>query len=304
LLAVSPLSALEVDLRLTVPLALRAQFEIRGFTALLGRSGAGKTSLLRALAGLIPAVGTPWAGMAAEARPVGYLPQGSALFPHLTVLGNAAFALRGPDRLGQARALLDDFGVGHLVDRPAAKISGGEAQRVALARALGRAPELLLLDEPLAALDTATRDIVLAQLIETIDEKRVPALAATHDPAIAALADWLVLLSDGLVIRQGTPRELFNDPRSVAAARLLGYQNFWVEDGVMHTVRADRIELATAGRVAEIVAVREQGELVRLTCLAPEPFTVLVGDAEAGDFTAGQMVHLRFPAAARKILAG
>jgi molybdate transport system ATP-binding protein len=298
------LSFLDVDYRLTAPLALDARFEIRGFTALLGRSGAGKTSLLRALAGLIPAAGTPWMGLASEARPVGYLPQGSALFPHLTVLENAAFALRGADRLGRARALLDDLGVGHLAERPADEISGGEAQRVALARALARGPELLLLDEPSAALDAATRDIVLAQLIETIGGRKIPALAATHDPAIAAMADWLVLLSDGAVIRQGTPRDLFNDPRSLAAAKLLGYQNFWVEDGVMRTIRADQIQLAAAGREAKIVGVREQGMLVRLTCLGPEPFIVLVADTEAGSFTAGQIVRLRFPGTAQKNLSG
>lgn len=288
-----------VALRLTAPIALDVRFEIRGFTALLGRSGAGKTTLLKALAGLLPSAGVPWAGVAAEARPVGYLPQGSALFPHLTVLQNAAFALRGPDRLARGRALLEDLGILHLADRPAAKISGGEAQRAALARALARGPELLLLDEPSAALDAGTRDVVLNQLIETIAARRIPALAATHDPAIAALADWLVLLSDGVIIRQGTPRGLVEDPGSMAAARLLGYQNFWSEGGARYTIDAERIELGPAGRPARITAVREQGRFLRLSCMAPEPLTVLLASGDAAAFTVGQEICLVFPAAAK-----
>ena len=165
---------LGVEVRLDLPIALDARFEIRGFTALLGRSGAGKTTILKALAGLLPAAGFPWAGQAPEARPVGYLPQGASLFPHLTVLQNAAYALRGAGRLAEARALLGELGIGALAGRAAAGLSGGEAQRVALARALARRPALLLLDEPTAALDPGTRDQVLLWLIETIDGSRHP----------------------------------------------------------------------------------------------------------------------------------
>jgi ABC-type sulfate/molybdate transport systems ATPase subunit len=287
--------AISVDYQLTAPILLDVEFEIRGFTALLGRSGAGKTSLLKALAGLLPATGAPWQELAAEARPVGYMPQGAAIFPHLSVLENAAFALRGPARLKTAEALLEDLGIGHLAGRSGAKISGGEAQRVALARALARGPELLLLDEPSAALDAATRDAVLTQLIEMIDARNIPALAATHDPAIAGLADFLVLLSEGRIIRQGTPRELFNNPASAAAARLLGYQNFFVRDGRMYTIRAEDVEIAPAGIPATIIAVREHGPDLRLHCTMPEPLTVLLRNANRADFIAGRMICLVFP---------
>jgi molybdate transport system ATP-binding protein len=295
---------LAVDYQLTTPLSLHAHFDIHGFTALLGRSGAGKTSLLKALAGLIPATGAPWAGLAPERRPVGYLPQNFALFPHLTVLGNAAFALSGPGRLARARSILENLGVAHLADRPARQISGGEAQRVALARALARRPELLLLDEPSAALDAATRDAVLTQLIEAIGAAAIPALAATHDPTIAALADWLVLLSNGAVIRQGRPRDVFNDPRTEEAARLLGYQNIWSEDGGRRAIRAEDIRLAAAGRAGVVTGVRDQGFLVRLTCAAPETFVVLVASDDAAGYRVGETVYLRFPDGAVRTLLG
>ena len=289
--------SLFVDYRLTAPIGLDLQFEVRGFTALLGRSGAGKTSLLKALAGLRPATGTPWAGLPPEARPVGYMPQGSALFPHLTALGNAAFALRGPDRLAQARTLLDELGVGALAARPAATLSGGEAQRVALARALARQPQLLLLDEPAAALDGATRDAVLTWLIDSIAARSVPALAATHDPAIASLADWLVLLDGGRIIRQGPPRMLFADPQTAAAAGLLGYRNILALDGKTIAIHARDIEVVTAGtpgaRAATITTRRAQSDGTRLTCAMPASVTVICPDEAAG--AAGATIHLRFP---------
>jgi molybdate transport system ATP-binding protein len=281
-----------IQYRLSAPIRLEVEFEIRGFTALLGRSGAGKTSLLKALAGLLPISGTPWEGLAARARPVGYLPQGSALFPHLSVLENAAFALKGPRRFEAAQTLLDDLGIGHLAARRGSNISGGEAQRVALARALARSPELLLLDEPSAALDAATRDQVFAQLIETIDARNLPALAATHDPAIAGLADWLVLLDEGRIIAQGTPRELFSRPPTVGAAKLVGFQNFWTEHGKTRCIRAEDIEIGASGRDAEILSIRELGADLRLICAAPEEMTVLVRNGEKSRFSAGQKIHL------------
>ncbi len=96
----------EIDYTLSAPVALRACFTVAGFTALLGRSGQGKTTLLRALAGLLPAQGAPWAGLAPEQRPIGYMPQETRLFPHLSVLENTAYALRGALRRERARALL------------------------------------------------------------------------------------------------------------------------------------------------------------------------------------------------------
>jgi ABC-type Fe3+/spermidine/putrescine transport system ATPase subunit len=287
--------ALCIDYHLTAPITLDVHFEIRGFTALLGRSGAGKTSLLKALAGLLPATGSPWAGLAPEARPVGYMPQGAAIFPHLSVLENAAFSLRGPNRLKTAQALLDDLGIGHLAGRGGERLSGGEAQRVALARALARGPELLLLDEPSAALDSTTRDAVLTQLIETIGGRKIPALAATHDFALAGLAEWVVLLSEQKIIQQGTARDLFNNPKTIAAAKLLGYQNFFVRDGQTHTIRAEDIEITETGIPATITGIRDHGPDLRLHCAIPEPLTILLRNASPADFALGRTTHLTFP---------
>ncbi len=241
--------------------------------------------------------------MPAHERPIGYVPQGSAMFPHLSVLENVAFALRGSARLPRARQFLQDLGIDHLSARNGAKISGGEAQRVALARALARRPELLLLDEPSAALDAATRDTVMAQLVESVEASGIPALAATHDPAIAMLADWLVLLAEGRIIQQGTPRQLLNGPETIAAAKLLGYQNFWTQNAQSCCILAKDIEISETGREAVITGLREQGADLRLTCMAHTPFTVLIEAGEKNHFAVGQKIQLIFPKNKVKILS-
>lgn len=296
---VSP--TLQIDYHLTTPIALHARFEVHGFTALLGRSGAGKTSLLKALAGLTPATGTPYEILPAKSRPVGYLPQASMLFPHLTILENAAFALTGPDRLAIAQNLLNDLGIGHLAQRAGAEISGGEAQRAALARALARSPELLLLDEPASALDATTRDETMAALIAIITGSKIPTLAATHDPAIAAMADWIVLLDAGKIIQQGPARAVFNNPASAAGAKLLGYQNIWHENGLIYAIRAEDIAITPAGRPATITAIHQRARHQHLTCALPQPLTILAPIGES--FTPGATIHLHFPPNSLKILA-
>src|SRR3984885_8067252 len=263
-----------VDYRLTQPIALHASFAINGFTALLGRSGAGKSSLIKALAGLIHAAGTPWAGLPPEAREIGYLPQNAALFPHLTVLENVAYPLRGSDRFDRARALLDELGLLDFALRPATQLSGGQAQRIALARALAHRPKLLLLDEPSSGLDATTRDATFTWLIDTLDARGVPALAATHDPGLAGFADWMVLLAEQKIIREGTPRSLFADPGSVAAAELLGFENIWQEEENWFAARSTDFRVATSGRDARIVRVRTHGSGLRLDCTMPQPVIV------------------------------
>jgi molybdate transport system ATP-binding protein len=287
------MSNLAIDYRLQTPISLHAQFEIHGFTALLGRSGAGKTSLLQALAGLLPAAGTPWAGLPPQRRPIGYLPQNSALFPHLSVLENTAYPLRGPGRFTQAQTLLDDLGLGEFSSRPATALSGGEAQRIALARALARHPELLLLDEPLSALDGTTRDSTLTWLIDTITARALPALAATHDPAISALAGWLVLLAGGRVVQQGLPRDVFSNPKSVAAAELLGFENIWQENGISYAIRAADIGHAATGIQGIIVSVRERGTGLRLECATlPARFVIHLQSGDKALFRPGSVIFL------------
>ena len=281
-----------VDYRLTHPVALHAAFEIRGFTALLGRSGAGKSSLIKALAGLIQAAGTPWGGQAPELREIGYLPQNAALFPHLTALENVAYPLRGGDRFDRAKSLLDELGLLDFAPRLAKQLSGGEAQRIALARALAHKPKLLLLDEPSSGLDATTRDATFTWLIDTLKARAVPALAATHDPGLAGFADWLVLLADQKIIREGTPQNLFADPGSVAAAELLGFENIWQEEHDWFAARSTDFCPAATGREARIVRVRAHGSGLRLDCAMPQP-VIIYTDNTPDAFTPGAILRLQ-----------
>ncbi len=228
---------MQIDYLIEAPVRLTARLRVEGFTVLLGASGAGKTTLLKALAGLLPATGTPYAQLAPQERPIGYLPQGCALFPHLSVWRNVAFGLRGRRRARRARALelLERVALGALADRAPQTLSGGQMQRVALARALVRNPALLLLDEPTNALDRATRAHVIGELRALIDQFGIPALVATHDTYLAALADSVAVLADGRVAQQGPPDEVFDRPATRAIAQLIGFEN---------VVRADLVERA------------------------------------------------------------
>ena len=216
---------MRIDYRIERPVALHATFDVEGFTVLLGASGEGKSLLLRAIAGLTPACGEPFDGMAAQHRAVGYLPQGYALFPHLNAWQNVAFALRGSERRAQAMQLLERVQLTDFAERYPAMLSGGQQQRVALARALARRPQLLLLDEPTSALDPVTRDDVIAELIGEVHAFGIPALAVSHDPHLAAVADRLVLMHERRIIQIGSPAEVYANPVNGAAARLLGHRN-------------------------------------------------------------------------------
>lgn len=216
---------MHIDYTIRHPVSLHAAFDIEGFTVLLGASGEGKSLLLRAIAGLVPAQGEPFGGLPAQHRAVGYLPQGYALFPHLNAWQNVAFALQGSQRRQQAMQLLERVHMAEFAERYPSTLSGGQQQRVALARAMARRPQLLLLDEPTSALDPVTRDEVIAELIAEVHEFGIPALAVSHDPHLAAVADRLVLMHERRIIQIGTPEAVYADPGSGAAARLLGYRN-------------------------------------------------------------------------------
>jgi len=194
----------------------------------VGPSGAGKTSVLRAIAGLARAQGRialdgeVWLGPGVrrgpEERRVGLVFQEYALFPHLSVRGNVAYG-------GKARVdeLLERFRISHLADARPRELSGGERQRVALARALARDPGVLLLDEPLAALDAHTKATVRAELQELLAELDLPTLIVTHDyEDAAALAGTVGVLVDGRLRQVGTPRELVSQPADPFVASFTG----------------------------------------------------------------------------------
>jgi molybdate transport system ATP-binding protein len=218
------MAALRLDV--TVPLrafALRVALDVGAETVgIVGPSGAGKSTLLRAVAGLVQAQGSvrlddrEWSGLPPERRPVGLVFQEYALFPHMTVRDNVAFG-------GPVGNLLQRFGIAHLAFARPAALSGGERQRVALARALARRPSVLLLDEPLSALDPHTRDEVRSELRATLRELRLPSLVVTHDFVdAAALADRVGVLVDGRLAQLGTPEELLSAPASPFVAKFAG----------------------------------------------------------------------------------
>jgi len=206
------------------------------YTCVMGASGSGKTTLLRVVAGLdrpdrgeVVLRGKVITNLPAEQRPVHTLFQGYALFPHLSAWENVAF---GP-RLGgvggavlreRVLALLADVGLApRLHARRPAQLSGGERQRVALARALAGQPAMVLLDEPLAALDRPLRGGLRRLLKETQRSRAIGFLHVTHEPEEAlALADHLVLMDQGLVLAEGAPAALYARPPDMASARLLG----------------------------------------------------------------------------------
>ena len=209
--------------------------------ALLGPNGAGKTTALRAVAGLLrlhrgrleiggAVVDDPAAGafVPPAGRAVGYVPQDHVLFPHLSALDNVAFGVRakGAGRSAAraaAAAWLDRLGLAHRADARPAALSGGEAQRVALARALAVEPRLLLLDEPLAALDARTRPHVRAELRRHLAAFGGARLLVTHDPVDAAvLADRLVVVEGGRLVQQGTVAAVTRRPASRYVADLVG----------------------------------------------------------------------------------
>jgi molybdate transport system ATP-binding protein len=225
----------ELSLDITVPLrafALELTLEVGAQSvALVGPSGAGKSTVLRAIAGLVkPQRGTISLGgrvwfsdaervdLPPEAREVGLVFQDYALFPHMTVRENVAYG-------GKARVddLLGRFRIEHLANAKPGQLSGGERQRVALARALAREPRVLLLDEPLAALDASTKATVRGELRELLRDLGLPTLLVTHDFEDAAvLAAQVGVIVDGRLVQLASPAELVAAPASPFVASLTG----------------------------------------------------------------------------------
>ena len=220
-----------LDLDFSLPLRgfeLSLALEVARTVALVGPSGAGKTSALHVVAGLARARGRVALGdevwlddtvdRPPEERRVGLVFQDYALFPHLSVRANVSYA--GRDRVDE---LLERFRIAHLADVRPGELSGGERQRVALARALARDPAVLLLDEPLAALDAHTKAEVRIELHELLHELALPTLLVTHDyEDAAALADEVGVLVGGKLRQLGPPSELVANPRDGFVASFTG----------------------------------------------------------------------------------
>ena len=211
-------------------------------TALFGASGSGKSTLLEALAGLRPEVrgeivlgGRRVDGLPSRARRAGWVPQDAALFPHLSVRGQLEFARRAaasranrerPPRADAVERAIEVLGLQPLLERRAGALSGGERQRVAVARALASDPDVLLLDEPLAAVDRPLRARIVPFLAALPRATGVPMLVVTHDPhEVAALAEHVIVLEGGRVVAQGAPRDVFASAEVLGALEALGAEN-------------------------------------------------------------------------------
>jgi ABC-type sulfate/molybdate transport systems ATPase subunit len=340
---------MELDIELRVP--------GRGSVALVGPSGAGKSTVLRIVAGLrrpdpgrVEVAGTPWLDSAGgidlppEQRGCGFMFQEYALFPHLSAWRNVAFGARGrlAERRNRALALLRRFGIEALAEARPGSLSGGERQRVALARSLACDPSVLLLDEPLSALDARTRTHAARELVEVLAEASVPAIVVTHDFAEAALlADEICVMDRGRIVQRGTAAELSARPASAFVADFTGSV---VLTGTAHPRRLGltEVELEGGGRVlstdrvlgpvavsvfpweigiepaeaephgsalnwlaVEVVSVTEIGNRVRLGLAAPQPLVseVTAQSVRSLGLLPGRRVNATWKATATRLVS-
>ena len=244
-------------------------------TVLFGPSGSGKTTILRALCGLerpesgsITFAGETWFDstraihLPPQARGVGVLSQEFALFPHLSVAANVGYGLhrmpRG-DRGARITELAGRFGIADLLARRPTELSGGERQRVALARAVAPHPRLLLLDEPLSALDAPTREALRGELRHLLEQAGIPSIVVTHDRIEAlALGDRLAVLVDGTVRQIGPVHQVFSAPADVDVARVVGTENVFPAR-LLRRVEGLIVVRTTEPGVVELVAIDPGG---------------------------------------------
>ena len=228
--------------------------------SVLGPSGSGKSTLLRVIAGLVPEADgrvrwdeTDLTAVPPHRRGFGLMFQDHALFPHRDVIGNVSFGLRmrGDDRAAtdaRARAALARVGLAGFEHRNVADLSGGEQQRVALARALAPEPRLLMLDEPLGALDRALRDVLVGELRALFTDLALSVVFVTHDHDEAfALADRVVVMHDGRVVQTGSPADVWSRPANSFVAAFLGWNVTSAFGTGLRALHPDQLALATRG---------------------------------------------------------
>jgi len=262
------------------PLHLQVDMQLHAGegVALYGASGAGKTTLLRCISGLTPPdrgqiifAGQTWYDHARnivlppQQRRVGLMFQDYALFPHLTVRGNIAFALAPGARASRVDELLDMMGLSGLQHQRIATLSGGQKQRVALARTLAAEPQLLLLDEPLSALDTQTRQHLQQALKHLQQRLGLTVLLVSHDVSeLFKLTDRVLLLQQGRIIRDGPPAEVFASGNTSGKVNLTG-----------------EVLAITPVEVMVALTVRVGQQIVRVVVMPDEAAALQVGDAVA-----------------------
>jgi molybdate transport system ATP-binding protein len=229
--------------RLSPAFTLDLAFETNaGVTIVFGESGSGKTTLLRSVAGLArPDEGrivvrdrvlfdaSTGVDLEPARRGIGFVFQHLALFPHLTAARNIAYGLShfsAAERSSRTSAIAESFRIAHVLDRPPGEISGGERQRVGLARALVTNPSILLLDEPLSALDSGTQSHIIADLRQWNEAHQIPILYVTHSQReVFALGERVLVLQNGHIAADGTPDQVMNAPAQESVAQLAGFEN-------------------------------------------------------------------------------
>ena len=264
-------------------------------TVLFGPSGCGKTTTLRCLAGLdrpstgvIRYIDTVWfdasqnVQLRPQARGVGFLFQEYALFPHLTVARNIAYGLgqlSAENRNTSVSNILELLQIKGLENRYPRQLSGGQQQRVALARALVTRPRILLLDEPLSALDERTREIIRPELRRLLTALGIPILLVTHDRVEAmAMGDHVVVLDQGAILQQGPVAEVFGRPANLAAASIVGIET--VLDGRVQVVENGLATIAVGNVLLTAVAPPKPCTHVSV-CIRGEDVVLQVGDGHS-----------------------
>src|SRR5215210_8041930 len=298
------------------------------FMSLLGPSGCGKTTTLRLIAGFeqpdegqVLIGGEDVVGRPPYRRDVNTVFQSYALFPHLTVGENVAYGLkqRGLDRRerqARARVALELVRLPELAGRKPRQLSGGQQQRVALARALVMEPKVLLLDEPLGALDLKVRKQLQLELKRIQATVETTFVYVTHDQEEAlAMSDRVAVMSHGRIEQVGTPREIYDSPSSSFVADFIGETNFIKRDGTMIAVRPERVQLRpeTAGGgegiAGEVVTTMVIGPAVQCLVRGDDGQEVLVrqqrdgGESPLEGVRAGERVHVEWSQDAALVLA-
>ena len=268
------------------------------FLSMLGPSGSGKTTVLRMIAGFeevtsgtIELGGVDVTNAAPYDRPVNTVFQDYALFPHLSIADNVGYGLRvrrapKAQRVEQVRAALEKVRLGHVADRLPSQLSGGQRQRIALARALILEPEVLLLDEPLGALDKQLREQMQVELKQIQREVGITFIFVTHDQEEAlTLSDRVAVFNNGKIEQVGSPREVYEFPQTEFVARFLGLSNLIPAElvgagpeGATISIRPERVRLLPADAAAPAGDHAIAGEVEELVYTGPATRYVISSD--------------------------
>jgi molybdate transport system ATP-binding protein len=281
-----------------------------GITMLFGASGSGKTTLLRSVAGLTrPDRGriavadrvlfdsNTGVDLAVQDRHVGYVFQQAALFPHMSLRENIEYGLHrasADERRQRVSSIAESFRIARVLDRRPAQVSGGERQRAALARALVTEPSLLLLDEPLSALDHAIQSRIMDDLRRANEARRIPMIYVTHSHReVYTLGERAIVIDNGRVIASGTPHDVLDRPEHGVLANLAGFENLFDAIVVERRERAGTMECRITGSTTDLevpLSAAAVGQPIRIAIRAGD---ILVGSEEPRGLSARNVLRGR-----------